>query len=517
MDRRKLSVRKTREIIRLRFELGLSIRQIAHSLSVSHSTVGDIVRKAQAANMGWPLPEEIDDVELDRRMYPRPAGRPVNRPTPDMETIHAELRKKGVTLELLWLEYKREHPDGYQYSQFCEHYRHWAKQLDVVLRHTHRAGEKMFVDFAGPTIPVIDPETGEARQAHVFVAVLGASNYTYVEPCWSGELRPWIEAHCNAFEYFKGVPAIVVPDNLGSGVTRACRYDPDINATYLEMATHYRTVIIPTRPRKPRDKAKAENGVQMVERHVMAPLRKRTFFGLAEARSAFLERLEELNARPFQKLEGSRRSLYETMDRPALKPLPSHRYEMGEWKKARVNIDYHVEVERNLYSTPYQLVHQEVDVRLTSRTVEILHKGHRVASHARQFGRGHCSTNPEHRPASHARHLEWTPSRIVNWAEETGAATAALVSHILKSKPHPEQGYRACLGVLRLGNRYGRERLEAAAKRAVGIGACSYRSVKSILENGLDRMPVEVPKEQAPMAPHEHLRGPGYYGRQFDA
>ncbi len=278
LDRRKLSVHKTREIIRLRFELGLSIRQIARSLSVSHSTVGDVVRKAQAANMGWPLPEDMDDVELDRRMYPSPAGRPVNRPVPDMETIHAELRKKGVTLDLLWLEYKREHPDGYQYSQFCERYRQWVKTLDVVLRQTHRAGEKMFVDFAGPTIPVIDPETGVVRDAHVFVAVLGASSYTYAEPCWSEELSPWIEAHCNAFQYFKGVPEIVVPDNPRSGVTRACRYDPDINATYLEMATHYGTVIIPARPRKPRDKAKVEAGVQMVERHVMAPLRKRTFF-----------------------------------------------------------------------------------------------------------------------------------------------------------------------------------------------------------------------------------------------
>jgi len=507
-------MRKCKEILRLRWEKGLGIRQIARSLSVSHSTVLALLYRAQAAGLSWPLPEDVDDATLEQKLYPGQGEGSCNRPEPDWEQIHRELRRKSVTLQLLWLEYKREHPNGYQYSRFCDRYRRWSATLDVVMRQTHRAGEKMFVDFAGQTVPVVDRATGEIRQAQVFVAVLAASNYTYAEATWSQELPDWIGAHCRAFEFFGGVPQILVPDNPRTGVSRACRYEPDLNPTYQEMAAHYGTVVIPARPRKPRDKAKVEVAVQVVEQWILATLRHRTFFSLAEVNQAIAEELEKLNRRPFQKLQGSRRSLYEMVDRPALKPLPPQRYEFARWKKARVNIDYHVEVEDNYYSVPHQLIHREVEVRYTSTTVEVLHQGQRVASHLRSYGRGKYITDPQHLPAAHQKHLEWTPSRLSRWAQEVGPHTAQLVRAIMASKPHPEQGYRSCLGIMRLARRYPRERVEAAARRALAFGATSYRSMKSILEKGLDQVAAEPPLAVEPLASHANVRGPAYYSEK---
>ena len=505
-------MRQNKEILRLRHELHLSTRQIARSLNISHSTVGDLLRRAQAAGLTWPLPNELDDTALQAKLYPGNPAPTQARPEPDMEQVHRDLRRKGVTLQLLWAEYKRTYPDGYQYTQFCAHYHRWSGKLDLVLRQTYRAGEKMLVDFAGQTVPVVDPRTGEVRQAYIFVAVLAASNYTYAESMWSQELGPWIGAHCRAFEFFGGVAAILVPDNLKAGVSRASRYDPEVNPTYAEMAAYYGAAVIPARPRKPRDKAKVEEAVQNVERWILAALRNRTFFSRDELDRAIAELLVELNNRPFQKLEGSRRSLFEKLDRPALKPLPPQRYELAEWKKASVNIDYHIQVEHNYYSVPYQLVQTEVDVRLTGATVEVLHAGKGVASHLRSYGKGQYITDPQHRPAAHQKHLEWTPSRIVRWADQAGPHTAQLVKAVMESRPHPEQGYRACLGIMRLGKRFTPERLEAAARRAVAIGACSLRSVQSILECGLDRIPPESePEAPAPATTHANVRGPEYY------
>ena len=505
-------MRKNKEILRLKYELNLSTRQIAESLGISHSTVGDLVRRAKAAGLSWPLPEALDDAALQARLYP---GNPVparGRPEPDLESVHRELRRKGVTLQLLWEEYKQAHVDGYQYTQFCERYNRWYGKLNLVLRQSHRAGERMFLDFVGQTVPIVDPKTGEIHEAYIFVAVLGASSYTYAEATWSQDLWDWIGANCRALEFFDGVTEILVPDNLKAGVTRASRYDPEVNRTYAEMAAHYGTVVIPTRPRKPRDKAKVEAAVLVVERWILAALRNRRFFSLTELNQAIAELLERLNSKPFQKLEGSRRSLYETLDRPALRPLPTQRYEFAEWKKAKANIDYHVQVADNFYSVPYQLVNVELDVRLTGATVEVLHSGQRVASHPRSHGKGQYITNPQHRPAAHQKHLEWTPSRIVRWAETAGPATAQLVQAVMAARPHPEQGYRACLGILRLGNRFTPERLEAAAKRAVAIGANSYRSVESILNQSLDRIALTAETGGPPPTPdHPNVRGPEYY------
>lgn len=507
-------MRKIKEVLRLKWELGLPARQIAHSISISHSTVLDMLHRAEHAGLSWPLPD-LDDSSLEAKLYPSGPELPKSRPEPDPAYLHKQLQRKGVTLQLLWLEYKQAHPDGLQYTQFTQRYRTWQSKLDVVLRRNHRAGEQMQVDFAGPTVPVVvNRETGEVREAQIFVAVLPASNYTFAKAVWSQDLPSWINCHCDAFEFFGGVPEMVVPDNLKSGVTRPCRYEPDLNPTYHEMATHYGTVIIPARPHKPRDKGKVENAVQVVERWILAPLRNRTFFSLSEVNEAIRTQLKVLNNKPFQKLEGSRRTLYESLDKPALGPLPHQRFEYAEWRKAKVNIDYHVEVDHNYYSVPYQLVHQTVDVRLTSTTVEILHEGKRVASHPRATGRGGYITQVQHRPASHQRHLEWTPSRIVGWAESIGPQTAMLVKTSLERKPHPEQGYRSCLGIMRLGKYYGLQRVEAAATRAVSSQAFSYQSVKSILERNLDMAPLPSPESSAPTPTHQNLRGPSYYAEK---
>jgi transposase len=505
-------MRKIREILRLVIGEGLSRRQAAAATGSPYSTIADHLARAERAGLGWPLPEDMDDAELEARLFAKPEAPPASsRPLPDWATVHRELRKKGVTLQLLHMEYRERHPDGYGYTQFCRHYRTWQGHLDLVMRGEHRAGEKLFVDFAGMTLPITDPETGEVWQAELFVAVLGASNYTYAEALPSQALPHWISAHVHAFSFLGACPAIIVPDNLRSGVTRPHRYEPDLDRTYAEMAAHYGCAIIPARSGKPRDKAKAEQGVLLAERWVLAALRQRTFFSLAEANTAIVERLAWLNARPFRKLPGSRRELFETLDRPALRPLPSHPYEYAEWKSAKVNIDYHVEVDRHWYSVPHQLVGQQCDIRVTVAVVEVLHRGRRVASHPRSGKQGQFTTEPAHMPEAHRRHAEWTPSRIVAWAERSGPATGALVTEIMASRPHPEQGFRSCLGIMRLGRRYGDDRLEAAAARALAIRGLSYRSVESILKAGLDGLPLPDAEPVTSIGVHANVRGPAYY------
>lgn len=429
-----------------------------------------------------------------------------------MEYLFRELKKKRVTLQLLWYEYKQDNPEGYQYSQFCHLYRHWVNKLDVTLRQQHRAGEKLFIDYAGQTVPIIDPATGEVHEAQIFIAALGASNYTFAEATLGQDLPSWISSHVHAFEFFGGVPYILVPDNLKAGVTNPCRYEPDINPTYQDLAEHYGTTVIPARSGKPRDKAKVESAVLVAERWILAALRNHTFFSLAELNKAIREKLSELNNRRFQKLNTTRKILYETIDKPALRPLPAQPYEYAEWKKARVNIDYHIEMDHHYYSVPYQLVREQVDIRLTSTTVEILFKNRRVAAHKRSYAPGGFTTLKDHMPKSHQRYLEWNPSRIIKWAGKNGPNTRKLVTRILQNRPHPEQGFRSALGIVRLSNHYSPERVEKASIRALAIGACSYKSVKSILKNGLDQQPLlfEHPEEAPPPA-HHNIRGRGYY------
>jgi transposase len=514
MPARRMPVRKIREILRLKFELGLDNRQIARSCSIPHSSVANYLRRAEAAGLNWPLPPNFNEAALGTKLFP---SVPVNRDVllPDFTYMHEQLiRHKHLTLELLWQEYKQDYPDGYQYSWFCELYGRWARKLDIVLRQEYRAGEKMFVDHAGPTVPVVDAGTGLIQEASIFVAVLGASNYTFCEAVWKRDLPSWIGSHTRAIEFFQGVAAITVPDNWKAGVTQACYYDPELNPTYRDWAEHYGTVVIPARVRKPRDKAKVENGVLIVERWILAALRHRTFFSLAELNDAIRELLVKLNQRKFRKLDTTRQRLFEEIDRPALKQLPATPFEFAKWKMAKVHPDYHVEIDRHYYSVPYQHAHENVDVRVSEKTVEIFLKGSRIAAHVRSYIPGKHTTQKEHRPKKH-QDLQWTSSTMTEKGRAVGPNTADALQRIMDERKHPELGYRACLGVLRLGKRYSNERLEAACQRAIAMNACSYRSIKSILETSLDREPLKPPVIPAAHSEsHPNVRGSNYYKRE---
>jgi transposase len=513
MANKRKSMRKIRQVLRLSWEAGLAKRQVARSLSMSPITVAEYLRRAERAGLSWPLPEQLDDRALEAKLFPRvPKGARDTRPLPDWGEIHQSLKRKGMTLLLLWQEYKETYPDGLQYSQFCDRYRFWAGKLDVVMRQRHRAGEKLFVDYAGQTAAVVDPASGEIREAQIFVATLGASHYTYAEATWTQTLADWIGSHIRCFEFLGAVPALLVIDNLKSAVNHPCRYEPQANATYEDLADHYGTALLPARVRRPRDKAKVENAVLLVERWILARLRHHTFFSLTALNEAIREQLKVLNTKPFQKLPGCRKSLFEQLDRPAMKPLPDTRYTYAEWKKARVHIDYHVEILGHYYSVPYQLVKQEVDVRLTANTVELLHRNRRVASHRRSALKGGHTTLSAHMPQAHRQYADWTPQRLVRWAHKSGPATAELVATILASRAHPQQGFRSCLGIMRLGKAYGDARLEAACQRALKLQACSFKSLQSILKNGLDRQALAQAEEPTPdPIAHPNIRGAGYY------
>jgi transposase len=505
-------MRKIREILRLKFDGGQTNRRIARSCHISRPTVADYLLRFEEAGLTWPAAAALDDTTLEHKLFPpAPVVSTTQRTVPDWGDVHRELRRKGVTLTLLWHEYKLADPDGYQYSWFCDQYRAWSAKLDVVMRQEHRAGEKLFVDYAGQTVEVVDRRTGEVRAAQIFVAVLGASSYTYAEATWTQQLPDWIGSHVRAFAFFGGVPELAIPDNLRSGVSKAHRYEPDLNPTYLDLASHYGVAVLPARVRKPRDKAKAEAGVLLVERWILAALRNRTFFSLEEVNREIARLLERLNTRPFKKLPGSRRELFEQLDRPALRPLPAQPYEFAEWKKVRVNIDYHVEVEGHYYSVPYQLVRKSLEARYSERTVECFHKGQRVASHVRSHLKGRHTTVPEHMPTAHRSYAEWTPERLVRWAAKTGPATASVVQSILERRAHPQQGFRSCLGIMRLGKSFSEQRLEAACRRALTLGACSYKSIESILRQGLDRKTLPEQQELELSIAHENIRGSDYY------
>jgi transposase len=507
-------MRKISEVLRLRFELGLGQRAIARACSISQSTVHEYLNRAAAAGVVWPLGEEWDEQRVEQALFGerQVVKRLPEQVLPDFPALHSQLQQHPhLTLQLAWEEYRQVHPEGYGYSRFCELYQRWRGKQDVVLRQVHQPGEKGFVDWAGATIPVHDPVTGEIGPASLFVMVLGASSYTYVEATRDQQLAAWINAHIHAFEYFSGVPRLLIPDNLRTGVSRACRYDPDLNPTYPEFAMHYAVGVVPARPYRARDKAKVEVGVQVAERWIIAALRHQKFFRLADLNQAIRELLERLNQRPFRKREGSRASVFAAVERNALRPLPAEPFDMSQWSYARVNIDYHIAFDANFYSVPYTLVQERVEVRATPTTIEIFHKGQRVASHVRGRGREQAFTQREHRPKSHQAHLEWTPSRMVNWAEQIGPHTAKLFEQILAEKPHPEMGYRSCLGIIRLAEQYSSTRMEAAADRAIRTGACRFKSVKSILKNSLDLQPLPEPSP-SPLPPaHDNIRGAEYF------
>lgn len=519
MAQERLPMHKIRDVLRLK-AAGSSKRQIALSVGIGPTAAGECLRRAREAGLAWPLPDDLDDVTLEARLYP-PVPTSPERPMPDWAAVHHELKRKGVTLLLLWEEYRHIHAQGYSRSRFCEHYRRWLKRLSPTMRQTHAAGEKLFVDYAGATLDVHCAETGRVRKAQLFVAALGASSFTYAEATWTQTLPDWIGAHTRAFAFLGGTPAMTVSDNLKSGITKACFHEPKVNRAYAEMAAHFRTAIVPARPVRPRDKAVVEVAVQVATRWIVAKLRRVKFFLLSELNAAIRTCLDQLNARVTRHLGTSRQALFEALDRPALRALPAEPYVYAEWEQTTVGQDYHVEADRHFYSVPHSLLRETVWVRLTAGTVEVLHRGKRVAAHVRAeppasdppARKGH-TTLAEHMPASHRRYAEWTPEKLGAKAAEIGPETAALVGLILAEKAHPEQGLRAGIGILGHARSFGPERLEAACARAIAIGARSYTSVTSILKNNLDRRRPANPKDGAADGPaivHANIRGPRYF------
>ena len=504
-------MRSIREVARLHFEFGFSQNDIARSVNIGRTTVQEMLVRFRKAGLTWPLPSDLSDTRLEELLYPQEGA--TKFPEPDWRYVHRELRRRGVTLRLLWQEHREEHRDGLGYTQFCAHYRDVTCQLEVTMRQVHPAGERMFVDYAGMTMPIVDPRSGEIREAQVFVATLAASGYSYAEATWTQGQEDFIGSHVRALGFFGGLPRVIQPDNLKTGVTQADYYDPEINVAYAEFARHYGVAIIPTRVKKPKDKGKCERTVLLVEQGVLAPLRNRQFLSLGQANLAMRPLLDKLNHRNFQRLEESRYSLYLAVDKPALRLLPDSAYEFARWQKARVNIDYHVEVDRHYYSVPFIHAHKEADVRVTERTVEVFLKGERIASHKRLYGPERYATLDEHMPSAHRRYKNRKPSQLVEEARQIGLSTAALAEAILQTKTHPEQGYRTLLGILRLGKRYPRERMEAAAQICLNAHIYSSKGLQLILRNGTDR--IQAQGRETPdtgVGEHENVRGPGYYG-----
>ena len=512
MAMERLPMRKVREILRMRWELELSVRAVAKSLGVSIGVVSGATHRATAAGLDWVAAEALDEGQLEERLYGVSAARPQDRPAPDPVLMHAELRRAGVTLELLHLEYLEQHPEGYRYTAFCDVYRRWVARRGLSMRQVHKAGDTCFVDYSGKKPRIVDPTTGEESEVELFVAVLGASNFTYVEATRSQTSADFIGSHVRAFAAFGGVTRMLVPDQLKSGVTWPCRYEPGTQRTYAEMARHYGTAVVPARPRKPRDKAKVEVAVQIAQRWVLARMRKETFFALDALNARIRELSADLNSRPMKRLGGvSRRDLFERYDRAALLPLPDAPFAHADWKRATVNLDYHIELDRHWYSVPYPLVREEVEARVTATSVEVFHRGLRVASHLRSREPFRHTTEPAHMPEAHRRHSQGADA-VLAWASSVGPMTEAMVTRLLEQNPIREIGWRSARGLQRVGEQHGPERTELACARALHLGARSYKPVAKILALGREGVPLpgEEPPEQA-VIEHENVRGPGYY------
>ena len=508
-------MRKAKQILRLKLKAGMSNRAISRALKVGRETIRDYLRRYRESGLAWDQIVQMDEASIEQLLFPGSGSRGVSKRkrVPSWVSIHEEGKKKGVTLRLLWEEYcQSDLASAYSYSQFCNLYKRWRGKLSPVMVQDYKAGELVFVDYAGLKVPYINRLTGDAREASIFVAALGASSYTYAEAQESEKLSFWIRGHINAFDYFEGVPEIVVPDNLKTGVKSPCTYEPEINPTYDDLSIHYGFVVMPARVRKPRDKAKVETAVQVVERWILAPLRKRSFFGIEEINEAMKPLLETLNNRQMKHLKRSRRQLFEAIDKPALKPLPQRPYEYAERKMATVAINYHVGLNRHYYSVPYTLVGGRVEIRATATVVEIFHRGQRVASHLRDDTPGRYTTEDSHMPSNHKRRKErWSPERFIRWAQGMGPQTSQFIKELLYLRRHPEQAYKSCMGVLKLADKYSPERLEKACTMANESNLCSYRHIKNILKNNMDKAITQGSSEAYPASIHEYVRGQHYY------
>jgi transposase len=505
-------MRRIRQVLQLHFGAHASARVIAREVGVGRTTVQDYLSRAGAAGLGWPLAPDLTDEALEQLLFPAPSCKAGTRrhPEPDWAALVREMKRPGVTLAILWEEYDAVHPQGYGYSRFCELYRDFERRLSPTMRQTHVAGHKAFVDYSGKKVPIADPLTGEVRMAEIFVAVLGASNLTYAEATWTQTLPDWIGAHVRVFRFWGSAPRLLVPDNLKSGVNKSSFYDPEVNRTYGKMAAHYHVGILPTRPRKPKDKAAVEAGVRFAQAYILGRLRNVTFFSLAECNAAIATAVERMNGREMRRLGVSRRQLFDTIERPAMQSLPEQDYEYAEWHLARVGIDYHVEVAGFFYSVPHALIREQVDTRVTVRTIEVFHRGKRVAAHARRYGGPRHGTQPDHMPSAHRRYAEWNPERFQRQARDIGPNTEGLILAVLARRPHPEQGFRTCLGVLRLFRGLDAARAEAVSRRAIEIGVLSYASVASILKHRLDQKASPQAADGTPLL-HDNIRGSGYF------
>lgn len=515
MPTERMPMRKVREILKLTYDAGLPSREVARRVGVGSTGVRIMLQRFRASDLSWPLPDGVTDAALELKLYGVAATRrgQRDRTEPDWAAVNRELKRKHVTLQILWDEYIEANPAGYSYSRYCFLYRAWEGRLPVTMRQTHLGGDRMFVDYAGDTIPVVvDRLTGEIREAHLFVAVMGASSFSFAWPTWTETLPDWVDAHVRAFAFFGGGARLLVPDNAKVAVVRACLYEPQVNRTYSELAGHYGTAVLPARPYRPRDKAKVEACVGIVERWLLGRLRRRVWHGMDELRDAVAAMLIELNGRPMRRLGRSRQELFEELDRPHLKPLPAEPYVLAEWRRCKVGIDYHVEVSRHFYSVPYRHARAQVEVRVTVRTVEIFLKGERIASHIRGSGNGRHTTIGDHMPSSHRRYRDWPVERLRDEAGQLGRSVRMLCEVILSDRPHPEHGYRSCLGILRLARPYGASRVDAAALRTLELGARSYGVVKSILEKKLDGQPLHRPRTAGEVGvDHPNIRGSKYY------
>jgi transposase len=504
-------MRKISEILRLRYELKCSYRDIARSQHIGITTVSEYLARAKAAEVTWPLPESMTEQDLYSQLFLPSKNTAELKPLPDWEWVYRELRKKGVTLQLLWREYREIHTGGLSYSQFCDRYRAYTKATTPVMRQIHKGGEKTFVDYAGMTVPWIDPVAGEVHEAQIFVGCLGASQFTFAEATATQGLPHWIQSHVRMWEYFGGVSTVVVPDNLKSGVTKTHRYDPDVNANYQLLGEHYGFAIVPARVYEAKDKAKVENVVGCIERQILAPMRHITFTSISEINAAIKPRLSAFNQQSFQKMKTSRLALFNEVDKPALKFLPVEKYQYVEWERAKIHIDYHFVFDDHYYSVPYKYIHKEVEVRASANTIECFYQGKRLASHPRNYRKYKHSTLQEHMPPAHRAHADWTPERMKRWANKIGPHTMNFIDHLILSRAFPEQAYRSCLGVLRLSSKYGENRLENACAIAYQSGATRYQQVELILKNKLDDASHSHATNEPIISSHENIRGPDYY------
>lgn len=510
MPTKRISMRQLREILRLRLHADLSMRQIKSSLRISLGAVQKVTSKAKAQNLNWEAVDKLDDQQLARLFYPAADTRTTGDfELPDWVEIHRELRRKGVTKHLLWEEYTQQYPNrSYSYPQYCFLYQDWVKKQKRSMRQIHKAGDKLFVDYAGQTVSIVNGDTGEIRQAQIFVAVLGASNYTYCEATWTQSLPDWLGSHARTFTHLGGVPRLIVPDNLRSGVSRACRYDPDINPSYQQLSAHYGVAIMPARPRKPKDKAKAEVGVQIIERWILARLRHYTFFSLAEINTCIKALLIDVNNRSFKQLKGTRQQWFESLDKPALAPLPKQAYQYTDIKTVKVNIDYHVQYGQHLYSVPHHLVGEKVELHAKDKLIELYFHKQRICSHVRKYYPG-MTTVAEHMPVRHEKQHQWSAGRLMNWAKDLGDEVLIWVKGQLKRKQHEQQAYRVCLGILNLSKRYPASRINNACAIANQHHLYRLKQIKSILESNQDQL-LDESKEQLTLLPqaHENIRGP---------